>query len=71
MVLPVLWSLGHDVIVPDSDETVAAGAAVQAAAVVGDEQIAAITARWQLGTGTTVAPASDGEQIRRRYFTAT
>ena len=61
--------LGHTITVPDSDETVAAGAAVQAAAVAGNEQLDAVSTRWQLGAGVDVSPGADGSAIRQRYAT--
>ncbi len=49
-----------EVRVPDEDESVAAGAAVQAAAVAGGgegpDPFGSVARRWHLGTGTDVAP---------------
>lgn len=61
--------LGCPVIVPHSDETVAAGAAVQAAVVSGPDGFDDIAARWGLGSGTTVDPSPDtsGTARRERY----
>ena len=59
--------LGRAVIVPSTDETVAAGSAVQAAAIVGGDAIDTITERWHLGTGTVVEPACDATERRRHY----
>lgn len=53
------------VIVPDLDEAVATGAAVQAAMVLGESADA-----WQLGTGHTVTPMADGSPTRARYRAA-
>ena len=53
------------VIVPDLDEAVATGAAVQAAMVLGHS-----TDPWSLGEGRTVAPAADGTIVRSRYRAA-
>ena len=53
-----LW--GRAIIVPDADETVATGAAVQAAAIAGAEPLAEIQQRWNLGAGTTVDPTDSG-----------
>lgn len=47
---------GHEVVVPDADETVAAGAAVQAAVVHTGTGFAEVADRWALGTGVVVAP---------------
>ena len=62
---------GTDVIVPDADETVATGAAVQAAAAAGGGQLADIMDGWNLGTGTTIAAEPDTGDTRARYGTAT
>jgi xylulokinase len=59
--------LGQTVTVPDSDETVAAGAAVQAAAVTSGDPVSVISPRWQLGAGADVSPKADGSMIRHRY----
>ena len=61
--------LGQTITVPDSDETVAAGAAVQAAAVIGGDPLDVVSARWSLGAGTDVSPSADGTAIRQRYAT--
>jgi len=58
---------GQPVTVPDTDETVAAGAAVQAAAVATGEPLETITERWRLGAGTVIEPATDAGAIRARY----
>jgi xylulokinase len=55
------------VTVPHTDETVATGAAVQAAAVCSGEQLDAIAARWSLGAGTEISPAHDATSVRQRY----
>jgi xylulokinase len=62
--------LGQTITVPDSDETVAAGAAVQAAGMFSGDPLAEISRRWQLGIGTEVSPRSNGSEIRRRYDAA-
>ena len=62
--------LGQTITVPDSDETVAAGAAVQAAGMFSGDPLAEISRRWQLGIGTEVSPRSNGSAIRRRYDAA-
>jgi hypothetical protein len=58
------------VIVPHTDETVAAGAAVQAAAVAGADGLLDIATRWGLGAGVTVAPDNDPGDVRIRYSRA-
>ena len=47
---------GQDVLVPTTDETVATGAAVQAAVVAGSGTFSELATRWNLGAGTTVHP---------------
>ena len=59
--------LGQSVIVPHSDETVATGAAAQAAAVVASEHVAEVATRWRLGTGLEIEPATDATDRRTRY----
>jgi xylulokinase len=49
--------LGRTVVVPHTDETVATGAAVQAAAVCSGRSIADVAAMWQLGGGSEFDPA--------------
>jgi xylulokinase len=63
--------LGQDVIVPDTDETVATGAAAQAAIVHGGDGFGAVTERWDLGRGTAVGPARNATAIRERYRSTT
>jgi xylulokinase len=58
------------IIVPDTDETVAAGAAVQAAAVAGDDHVDDVAERWSLGRGLMVLPARDASPVRIRYAAA-
>lgn len=60
-----------DIVVPEADETVATGAAVQAAAVVSDRPLAELASAWNLGTGTTVAAETDTGDTRARYARAT
>ncbi|MFQ5558729.1 MAG: hypothetical protein ACE5GB_14640, partial [Acidimicrobiales bacterium] len=45
-------------VVPEHDETVATGACVQAAAVLGRRPFSEIAAEWRLGLGATVDAAS-------------
>jgi xylulokinase len=61
---------GAEVIVPDTDETVATGAAAQAAAVVTGTAIDDIARRWALGAGRTTAPGRGGGTVRDRYAVA-
>ena len=63
--------LGQQVTVPDTDETVATGVALQAAVVVSDGSFASVAERWQLGAGIVVEPARDGSAIRSRYAAET
>lgn len=55
------------IVVPHTDETVATGAAVQAAALLGGGDLVDITARWSLGSGVDIDPAHDASEVRRRY----
>ncbi|MDE0604848.1 MAG: xylulokinase [bacterium] len=61
--------LGDSLMVPDDDETVALGAAVQAAAVATDCHPSDVAARWPLGQGALVEPPPgiDGGEVRARY----
>jgi xylulokinase len=56
-----------EIVVPHTDETVATGAATQAAAVATGDAIVDIADRWRLGTGTTIAPARDASCRRDLY----
>jgi xylulokinase len=58
------------VVVPETDETVAAGAAVQAAAAATGAPLHEITVRWSLGAGSTVEPLHDAADVRIRYAAA-
>ncbi len=58
---------GSPVMVPSTDETVATGAAVQAAMVMGQGSAAELAKEWQLGSGTVVEPASDASATRTAY----
>jgi len=62
---------GHPITVPDLDEAVATGAAVQAAVVAGAGSFADVAARWSLGTGTSVDPTTNATAIRASYTAAT
>ena len=59
--------LDQPVIVPDTDETVATGAAVQAAVIATGEAFDEVTSRWNLGSGTTIEPVTNAESVRTRY----
>ena len=62
---------GRPVLVPDIDETVATGAAVQAAAVHANRPVEEVATAWALGSGTTVEPATDdGPAVRAAYDAA-
>ncbi|MEZ5407162.1 MAG: xylulokinase [Acidimicrobiales bacterium] len=62
---------GRPVIVPDTDETVATGACVQAAAVVAAERPGMVAARWGLGAGQVVEPHPiDASAVRQAYTAA-
>ena len=63
---------GREVTVPHEDEVVAAGACVQAAAVLSQRPPAEIAAAWGLGVGDTVAPnaAADHGAVRAAYAAA-
>ena len=62
---------GGAVLVPDSDETVATGAAVQAAAVHTAGSPDEVATRWNLGSGATIEPAADdGAAVRAAYAVA-
>ncbi len=63
--------LAQPIIVPDTDETVATGAALQAAAVVTGDAFDSLAERWHLGAGATVDPAHDASAVRARYRTFT
>jgi xylulokinase len=58
------------IVVPDTDETVATGAAVQAAAVAGDDQVDDVAERWSLGSGVVIDPVRDASSVRIRYAAA-
>jgi xylulokinase len=62
---------GAPVLVPDTDETVATGAAVQAAVVAGDATFAEVATAWNLGAGEVIEPQVDASVVRDRYRAAT
>ena len=47
---------GRPVLIPEAEELVALGAAVQAAAVLGGESPASVTERWGTSRGTILDP---------------
>ena len=59
---------GAPITVPATDETVATGAALQAAAI-GVGAFHEVAAAWRLGAGDTIDPDSDadGERVRAAY----
>jgi xylulokinase len=57
---------GRPVLVPDAEELVALGAAVQATAVLRGEPVGVVTARWGTGAGTLLEPVpADTRRIER------
>ena len=57
---------GRAVLIPDAEELVAIGAAVQAAAILGGEDPAAVAARWDTSAGTLLEPVPrDDERLTR------
>jgi len=63
--------LQSEVTVPDADETVATGAAVQAGAVSASCPISDVSAAWGCGAGTTIEPRSGFDSdVRQRYAEA-
>lgn len=62
-----LW--GQPIVLPEGEEIVATGAAVQAAAVTGDLSISDVQAAWKLGGGQTIEPrdGADRDATRQRY----
>jgi xylulokinase len=64
---------GRPVTVPDPDEIVSAGAALQAAVAVSGAGVEEITEAWGLRGGSLVGPGPDAEasgEVRRRYADA-
>jgi xylulokinase len=61
---------GDAIVVPDTDETVATGAAVQAAAIACGDALDAVGERWSLGNGAVVEPRHDASSVRIRYAAA-
>jgi xylulokinase len=63
--------LDQPVMVPDTDETVATGAALQAAVVFDGGDFAAVAERWHLGEGEQIEPCHDASTVLVRYRSAT
>jgi xylulokinase len=61
---------GRPVVVPDTDETVATGAAVQAAVVAGGGSFREVADHWSCGRGIVVDPAVDASGRRAAYAAA-
>ncbi len=62
--------MGSPVMVPSTNETVATGAAVQAAMVLDQASAAELAKEWKLGSGTIVDPMADASAVRSAYLTA-
>lgn len=64
--------LGRPVVVPAAGETVARGAALQAAAVLSGRSFDELAAAWGTGPSATVEPdpAADGDAVRAAYAAA-
>ncbi|MCH7788547.1 MAG: xylulokinase [Acidobacteria bacterium] len=62
---------GRSIIVHDDEETVAVGAAIQAAAAYGSEEPLSIGRRWSLGSTRTVNPSGHphDDEVRAAYMT--
>ena len=60
---------GRQIVVPHTDEAVATGAVLQAAAVASGGELAELAGIWKLGHGLTVDPAQDaqGAEVRAAY----
>jgi xylulokinase len=60
---------GVDIVLPEGDEHVAAGACVQAAAILHGKTSEEVASAWGFGTGRTVTPDPnvDRAAIRSRY----
>lgn len=61
---------GEPIVVPHTDEAVAAGAALQAAAVLTGDGMAEFAERWRLGHGEDVAPTDGGGATVRAAYAA-
>jgi xylulokinase len=60
---------GREIVVPENDEAVAVGAALQAAAVLAGEPISSMASTWKLGGGERTNPRAgrNGSGIRERF----
>lgn len=58
---------GQPIVIPEADETVATGAAVQAAMLAKDHTLNELISTWGLGRGPTVEPADDCRGLRDAY----
>lgn len=61
---------GEPIGVPQADETVATGAAVQAALLIGQSDLVDLASTWGLGQGPTVEPKADGRELKQAYAAA-
>ena len=63
--------LGMTIVVPRSEETVATGAAAQAAAIAAGETADVVAVRWGLGDGVEISPIVDAGGRRQVYASLT
>ncbi|MFV1990878.1 MAG: xylulokinase, partial [Acidimicrobiales bacterium] len=61
---------GRPILVPDTQEVVAAGAAVQAAMVQNNRSPTELADAWNLGSGTLIEPHNDTSEVRDSYRAA-
>ncbi|MEM8922707.1 MAG: xylulokinase [Actinomycetota bacterium] len=61
---------GRPIVVPEADEAVATGAALQAAAVHQSADLGSLASAWGLGAGAVVEPVSDDGPDRRAVYAA-
>lgn len=64
--------VGRQVFVPDNEEAVVVGAAIQAASLTGEDTVDEIAKRWNVrsASATDPTPDSHGAEIRERYAAA-
>jgi xylulokinase len=62
--------LGRPITVPDADEAVATGAALQAAMTLTGRSPEDLAKAWQLGSGVSVEPVTDASDVRGAYRAA-
>ena len=67
----ILEASGRPILLPDADELVALGAAVQAAVALTGESAAQITAAWDTAKGTLIEPTTHDPTIVERVVNAT